>query len=171
MPKILGNNSGKNNKSCRIFHNESNKIGIAFLWFLYDFLRIFKVSEKALYYLRFGFTGRPLELLSLLQIGPNSRKRPWKEWGRRNVVPGHGGRRGSPELGGSGGALGRGRGGEGRGTHRGSTCAHGRGRDALGGGLRRWPAVPVAGASAPVEGRRRQCVHRHGEVVWLVWSC
>jgi hypothetical protein len=69
--------------------------------------------------------------------------------------PWHGGRRGSLELGGSGGALDRGRGGEGRG-----------GREALDGGLRRWPAVPAAGASAPVKGRHRQCIPRYGEVVW-----
>jgi hypothetical protein len=30
MPKILGNSSSKNNKSCRMFYNESNKIGFAF---------------------------------------------------------------------------------------------------------------------------------------------
>jgi hypothetical protein len=53
-------------KSCRIFHNGSNKIEFAFICFFYDFLRIFKVSAKALYYLRLGFTGRSLELLSLL---------------------------------------------------------------------------------------------------------
>jgi hypothetical protein len=106
MPKILGNSSGKNNKSCRIFHKESSKIGFAFFWFFYDFLWIFKVSAKAIYYLRLRFTGRPLELLSLLV--PGSWKTPWKEGKGRNVVLGLGGRRGSPELGGSGGALGRG---------------------------------------------------------------
>jgi hypothetical protein len=68
--KILGNSSGKNNKSCSIFHNESNKIGFAFFLLFNDFLRIFKVSAKAIYYLRLGFTGRPLELLFLLRIGP-----------------------------------------------------------------------------------------------------
>jgi hypothetical protein len=56
--------------------------------------------------------------------------------------------------------------GWGRTRSSGSICAHRRGRDALGGGLRRWPAVPAAGAYAPVEGRRLQCVQWHGEVVW-----
>jgi hypothetical protein len=46
MPKILGNSSGKNNKSCRIFHNEFNKIGFALFWFFFDFIRIFKVSAN-----------------------------------------------------------------------------------------------------------------------------
>jgi hypothetical protein len=29
MQKLSGNSSGKNNKSCRIFHSEANKIGFA----------------------------------------------------------------------------------------------------------------------------------------------
>jgi hypothetical protein len=33
MPKILGNSSGKNNKSCSVFHQESNKIEFAFTKF------------------------------------------------------------------------------------------------------------------------------------------
>jgi hypothetical protein len=70
MLKILGNSSGKNNKSCRIFYNEYSKIGFAFFLFFYDCLRILQDSTKAIYYLRLGFTGRPLELLFLLQIGP-----------------------------------------------------------------------------------------------------
>jgi hypothetical protein len=56
-------------KSCSIFHNESNKIKIAFFCFFYNFLRIFKDSAKALYYLRIQLSRRPLELFSLLQIG------------------------------------------------------------------------------------------------------
>jgi hypothetical protein len=70
MPKILGNSLRKNNKSCRIFYNESKKIGFAFFCFFYDLLRIFKVSAKVIYYLRRGFTGRSLELLFLSRIGP-----------------------------------------------------------------------------------------------------
>jgi hypothetical protein len=62
--------------------------------------------------------------------------------------------------------LGRERAGECSGAHLRPICAHGRGREAPGGGLWRWPAVPSAGASAPVEGRRRRGVQRHGEVVW-----
>jgi hypothetical protein len=70
LPKILGNSFGKNNNSCRIFYIKSNKSGFAFFWFFYNFLRIFKVSAKAIYYLILGFTGRPLELLFLLRICP-----------------------------------------------------------------------------------------------------
>jgi hypothetical protein len=70
VPKILGNNSGKNNKSCRIFHDESKKNGFAFFLFFYDFLQILKVSAKPIYYLRLGFTSRYLEFLFLSRIGP-----------------------------------------------------------------------------------------------------
>jgi hypothetical protein len=68
---MLENSLGKNNKSCKIFHSESKNIGFAFFWCLYDFIRIFKVSAKVIYYLRRGFTGRSLQLLIL------SRKGPW----------------------------------------------------------------------------------------------
>jgi hypothetical protein len=74
-------------------------------------------------------------------------------------------RRFRPKLGGSGGGFGRGRSGEGRGAYHGSVCAHGRGREALGGGLRRWPAVPAAGGSAPVRWTARAGHPRHGEAV------
>jgi hypothetical protein len=70
MPKLLGNSSGKNNKSCRIFHSESTKIGFAFLGFFYDFLRNLQIAAKHIYYLRLDFTGRPLELFPLLQLRP-----------------------------------------------------------------------------------------------------
>jgi hypothetical protein len=54
MPKISENSSDKNNKSCGIFHNESNKIEFAFFWIFYDFLRILQVSTIPNYYLRFS---------------------------------------------------------------------------------------------------------------------
>jgi hypothetical protein len=76
---------------------------------------------------------------------------PWRRWFR-------------PKLGGSGGGFGRGRGGEGRGAHRGSICAHERGREALGGGFRRWQVVSAAGASAPVKGAAPAIYRRHKEV-------
>jgi hypothetical protein len=37
MLKISGNRLGEYNKSCRIFHNESNKIKFDFFWIFYDF--------------------------------------------------------------------------------------------------------------------------------------
>jgi hypothetical protein len=70
MLKLLGNNSGKNNKSCSIFHLKSNKIQIAFLRFFYDFLRNLQESAKLVYYLRITFATRPLTVLDSLRIGP-----------------------------------------------------------------------------------------------------
>jgi hypothetical protein len=92
MQKLLGTNSGKNNKSCRIFHNESNKIGFAFFWFFCDFLRILQESAKWLYYLRFTFALGSLESFRFLRISPGSRKTPWKLWIPCKVVLGGGGR-------------------------------------------------------------------------------
>jgi hypothetical protein len=61
MQKLSGASSGKNNKSSRIFHHESNKIGFAFFWFVYDFLRNLQESAKQQYYWRFNFSAGPLE--------------------------------------------------------------------------------------------------------------
>jgi hypothetical protein len=127
-------------KSCRTFHKESNEIGFAFFWFFYDFLRIFKVSAKALYYLRFCFTGRSLELLFLLQIGPyftnntlerrkGTRCSPWA-W-RVAPLAGIGRLRRCPWSGKRWG---------GRGAHLLSVCGRRRGGKAAGeGGRRRLP--------------------------------
>jgi hypothetical protein len=65
------------------------------------------------------------------------------------VALGHGGRRGSPELGGSGGALGRGRGLRECGAHHDSVLAGVVVGKAVGGGLRRRRAAPAAGTVAP----------------------
>jgi hypothetical protein len=42
MQKLTGISSGKNNKSCRIIHHESNKIGFAFFRFSTIFYAIYK---------------------------------------------------------------------------------------------------------------------------------
>jgi hypothetical protein len=80
------------------------------------------------------------------------------------VVLGHGGRRGSPELGGSGGALGRGRGGGGRGAHHGPVCGRRRGgKDA--GEVGRWSSAAAAtGAPAPARRTTGLGHQRHGQV-------
>jgi hypothetical protein len=46
MQKLSGTSSGKNNKSCNIFHQESKKIGFAFFLFSYDFLRNLQEAGK-----------------------------------------------------------------------------------------------------------------------------
>jgi hypothetical protein len=76
MQKLSGTSSGKNNKSCSIFHNESKKIEFAFFCFFYYILRILQESAKWLYYLRFTFAPGPWKVLDsyrytlALRIGP-----------------------------------------------------------------------------------------------------
>jgi hypothetical protein len=74
MQKLSGTSSGTNNKSCRIFHNETKKSEFAFFWFFYDFLRILHKSAKWLYYLRFTFAAGALEGFRFLRICPWSTK-------------------------------------------------------------------------------------------------
>jgi hypothetical protein len=149
-------------KSCRIFHIESNKIGFAFFWFFYDFLRIFKVSAKALYYLRFGFTGRPLELLFLLQIGPWFTKKTLERMRETQLGPWPWRRQLRPKLGGSGGGFGRGRGGEGRGAYQQPVCGAEERRQLA--GQRRTGSTAAAG-SAPADSQSGKRQGRHREVV------
>jgi hypothetical protein len=75
MQKLSGISSGKNNKSCKIFHNESNKIGFAVFWFFYDFLRNLQETAKSLYYLSYPFAVRPLKSFSPLKCSPRGRGR------------------------------------------------------------------------------------------------
>jgi hypothetical protein len=46
MHKLSGNSLDKFNKSCSVFHQESNKIEFAFFRFLYDFFRDFLSSSN-----------------------------------------------------------------------------------------------------------------------------
>jgi hypothetical protein len=62
--------TGKNNKSCRIFHNRSNKIEFAFFWNYHDFIRNLQESAKHLHYLRFTFAPGSLGLFDTSQICP-----------------------------------------------------------------------------------------------------
>jgi hypothetical protein len=96
-----------------------------------------------------NFADRPSEQKFRLQLGPWRHGRWWE------LNSGEGKAR-----------LGRERVGECLGAHLRLICAHRWGREAPGGGLRRWPAVPAAGAPVPVEGRRWWWHPRHGEVVW-----
>jgi hypothetical protein len=73
MQKLIGIISGKNNKSCKILHHESNKIGFAFLWFFYDFLRNLQESATSQILFELPFAERPSERFAALQCGP---------WGR-----------------------------------------------------------------------------------------
>jgi hypothetical protein len=73
MQKLTGISSGKNNKSCGIFHHESKKIGFTFSDFYMIFYAIYKNQEIT-------FTIG----VHLLQQGP------WKEIFLCNVAPGRG---------------------------------------------------------------------------------
>jgi hypothetical protein len=70
MQQLTGTSSGKNNKSCRIFHHKSNKIGFAFFRFVYNFLHNLQETAKALYYWSYHFAGKPSEGFLSLQCGP-----------------------------------------------------------------------------------------------------
>jgi hypothetical protein len=87
------------------------------------------------------------------------------------VVPRHGWRRGSPELGHSGGGIGRGRGGEGRGAYPQLVCGRGQAQGRQQPAGQRCAGSTTAAASAPAD---PQSVHKHGrhrDVVGVVWSC
>jgi hypothetical protein len=96
MQKLSGSSLDKFNKSCRVFHQESYKIGFVFfsnfLRFSTHFTRINKVT---LPFKKPNYTGS-LDSLSFHRYAPNSQKPPWKELVACNVV-----------LGTEGGAAGR----------------------------------------------------------------
>jgi hypothetical protein len=70
MQKLSGISSDKNNKSCRIIHHESNKIGFTFFWCFCDFLCNLQESAKLQHYWRYTFARKPLERFGPLQCGP-----------------------------------------------------------------------------------------------------
>jgi hypothetical protein len=70
MQNLSGICSGKNNRSCRIIHKESNKIGFAFFRFFYDFIRNLQDTAKALLLFGLPIAGRPSKRTSVSQCGP-----------------------------------------------------------------------------------------------------
>jgi hypothetical protein len=54
MQKLSGISSSKNNKSCRIIHNGSNKIGFVFSDFSMIFYAIYKIQPRHFYYLGYN---------------------------------------------------------------------------------------------------------------------
>jgi hypothetical protein len=73
MQKLTGISSGQNNKSCRIIHHESNKIGFTFFRFFCDFLRNLQESGNHFYYWSSPFAVRTLERMLALQCSPWAR--------------------------------------------------------------------------------------------------
>jgi hypothetical protein len=90
MQKLTGISSGQNNKSCGIFHHESNKISFAFLWCFYDFLQNLQETAKALLLLELPLCRKALGKISFLAMWPlvarPARLRPqsgegrWRGW-------------------------------------------------------------------------------------------
>jgi hypothetical protein len=126
MQKLSGISSGKNNKSCGVFYNESNKIGFAVFWFFYDLLRNLQESATTLYYFSYPFAVRPLKRFPFSQCGP---------WGRSRRGSGR-----NPAR--VGGGVGRGR------AWCGARVARGRFRSELG--------AEMAGGEASGGAQRRQ---------------
>jgi hypothetical protein len=76
MLKILRIQPCENNKSCIIFHRKSNKIGFAFFWFFYDFLRNLQESAKCTSLFKIRFAAGTLESFKLLHMCPCFAERP-----------------------------------------------------------------------------------------------
>jgi hypothetical protein len=76
MLKILRIQPCENNKSCIIFHRKSNKIGFAFFWFFYDFLRNLQESAKCTSLFKIRFAAGTLESFKLLHMCLCFAKRP-----------------------------------------------------------------------------------------------
>jgi hypothetical protein len=89
--KLSGTSSGKNNKSCGIFHHESKKLGLQFSDFSTIFYAIYKNQQKHFYYFRFAFAAGTLESFGIFMICPWLTKNTLetldslqcRPWGRR----------------------------------------------------------------------------------------
>jgi hypothetical protein len=94
MQKLSGTSSGKNNKSCRIFYNESNNNWVCIFLIFYDFLWILQDSAKHKHYWSYNFAISPLGFLSVHNCTLILRLSPQKVFSPCNVAPVGGGRRG-----------------------------------------------------------------------------
>jgi hypothetical protein len=147
MQKLTGISSGQNNKSCRIIHHESKKIGFTFFC---DFLRNLQESGNHFYYWSSPFAAGTLERNFSLQCGP------WRpgSGGPAKFRPTAG--RGRPGTGG-GGSLG----------PKGPIPGVGWGREKAGEGRRRRPG-PVAAATVLFRrGRLGRGWWTGGELWWM----
>jgi hypothetical protein len=88
MQKLTGISPGQNNKSCRIIHHESKKIGLAFSDFSVIFYAIYKNQPNALHYLRFVLQQGPWKVLNSYICALALRKGPQEDFSPRNRVPG-----------------------------------------------------------------------------------
>jgi hypothetical protein len=152
LQQLSGISLGKNNNSCSVFRQESNKIRFAVFRFLYNFLQNLQDSAKVKQYLRCCFARKSLEVLIPYRYALSLRIGPQKELKSCNVVLRGVGRRGSPEFRRSGGRGRPGTGGGRLGGHLGSIWKVGRGGDAAGDGHRRRTRAAAAVACSPTRG-------------------
>jgi hypothetical protein len=88
MQKLTGISSGQNNKSCRIIHNGSSKIGFTFFLFFCNFLRNLQETAKSLHYWSYPFAVRPLKSFPPLQCSPRGGRPARAARFRRSPVAG-----------------------------------------------------------------------------------
>jgi hypothetical protein len=156
MQIVSRNKLDKFNEICSTFHQESNKIGFAYLWFFYDFLHILQESAKLGTLFEIHFVPRSMELLGSYRNALGLHQGPWKDRGALNWVPEGSWWRSSPE---SGELVGRDRPGEGGGRAAGPLGSiSGLAWDwgAAGMPARRSSAAATAGAAAPEWLRRER---------------
>jgi hypothetical protein len=72
MQKLSETSSGKNNKSYKVFHHESNKIGFAFSYFSTIFYTIYKKQPKHFYYWSYQLQGGPRKETCLCNVAPGT---------------------------------------------------------------------------------------------------
>jgi hypothetical protein len=149
MQKLSLTSSGKNNKSCSIFHNEPNKIWFAFFEFYTIFYEIYKILQNNNTIWDSLLHRGPWNFSAIHTDALGSHLGPWKYSRPCNWVPGTNGGGGLPESGGTGGVFGRGRCGGGVGAHLRPVCGLSWGWKVPARRARRRSAAVAAGAGAP----------------------
>jgi hypothetical protein len=149
------------NKSCSIFHNESNKIEFAFFWIFYDFIENLQDSSNWEYYWSFNFADRPLEVSDSYKsfaLRPSGRFGT-SQCGLRAPVDG-----GPAKFRRTGGRDRPGAGGERPSGPWGSIPVLGWGRERAGEGAHRRPAAVAAATAVPAMGARCRGLGTVGEL-------
>jgi hypothetical protein len=93
MQKLTGISSGRNNKSFRIIHHESKKIGFIFLLFFCAFLRNLQETAKTQTLFQLQFCSQALEknyLFAMWSLAAGQRRSGQIPANRRPGPAGHG---------------------------------------------------------------------------------
>jgi hypothetical protein len=165
MQKLSGTSSGKNNKSCRICHNEANNIGIAFfLNFLQFSTQFTRFSQSHILLKLHIFTKTPETFWYFTDMPPVHTKLLRQKLGHAigSSAMASGGLAKSDQA---GGVLGREKGGEGAGAHLRLDCDRGWGCGGTGEVTRRSWTAAAAGVATPATGWRGPNNTRHREVL------